>query len=622
VIDDCRRARKFPTWRWKAIAGALTCCAVVLTAHPTAESPYTIAYASFGPLNTAVFVANNDGTQERMLLGNPALDSNPSFTPDGRAVLFTSTRDGSADIYRVQLDGANVERLTTDPAFDDQAVMSPDGARVAFVSSRTGQADIWLLDLRPRRLRNLTNHPGGDYRPAWSPDGQWIAFTTDRDSDGALAHTGADFAPRQATQIYRMRPDGSQTERLTQGERPVGGASWSPDGGAIVFYEAESEDWQVLSRTFPGPAVSSQIVTLEIATGKRTELTTGAGRKLTPQALASGRIAYVRADSEEKPGLQERARNYWSEGIRFTDGSDGPAGVFTNVRWSADGRQMVFQRDVNGKFPPVAKAFSRDPQFQLVRTGFFPAYSPDGRQLACTSTPSGRVRTWLFIMDVDGAKQRVLFNDPNASALAPMWSPAGDRIAFGLGRFFPAAGRYAPAQIAVIGADGSGLRRLTPDDGGNYEFPSWSPDGKRLVLRSATSSSKRLSILDVDSGTLTPLTPDSGSDNLPAWSPKGDVITFTSRRDGDWEVYSIRPDGTGLKRLTRSPGNDAHASWSHDGRWLAFSSARGGFKDEMARGGGGGQGATDIFVMRPDGTDIRRLTDDAAEEGTTAFAWK
>jgi Tol biopolymer transport system component len=215
-----------------------------------------------------------------------------------------------------------------------------------------------------------------------------------------------------------------------------------------------------------------------------------------------------------------------------------------------------------------------------------------------------------------------LFSDPTQSALAPAWAPRSDRIAFGLGAFFPATRRYAPAQIAIINSDGSGLRRLTPDDGGNYEFPSWSPDGRRLVLRAARPDSKGLSILDVDSGTLTPLTPGSGTDNLPAWSPEGDVITFTSRREGDWEIYSIRPDGTGLKRLTRSPGNDAHASWSPDGQWIAFSSARGGFKDEMARGGGGGQGATDIFVMRPDGTDVRRLTDDAAEEGTTAFAHK
>ena len=110
-------------------------------------------------------------------------------------------------------------------------------------------------------------------------------------------------------------------------------------------------------------------------------------------------------------------------------------------------------------------------------------------------------------------------------------------------------------------------------------------------------------------------------DNLAKWSPKGDLIAFTSNRDGDYEIYTIRPDGTGLTRLTNSPGNDAHAAWSPDGKWIAFSSGRGGFKDEMARGGGG-QPTPDIFVMRADGSDVRRLTDDAVEEGTVTFAWK
>lgn len=417
-----------------------------------------------------------------------------------------------------------------------------------------------------------------------------------------------------------MRADGSGLRRVTNGDGPVGGASWSPDGTAIVFYEATVEDWQVLSRTFPGVAAHSQIVAIDVATGARTELTKGPGRKLTPRWLARDRIAYVGADAEEQPGQQKRSRAYWSEGIRFTDGTAGPSGVFTSVAWSADGTRMVYHRDVDETFPPFARTFSRDASFGLVRTGFFPSFSPDGRRLATTTPASGRVRTWLYASDADGANPRVLFDHPTLNALAPAWAPQGDRIAFGLGAFFPAPNRYRPAQIAVIDADGSGLRRLTPDDGGNYEFPSWSPDGTRLVLRTARPDSKGLSILDLDTGALAPLTPGSGTDNLPAWSPLGDAITFTSRRDGDWEIYSIRPDGTGLKRLTHSPGNDAHASWSPDGRWIAFSSARGGFKDEMARGGGGGQGATDVFVMRPDGSDVRRLTDDAAEEGTTAFA--
>jgi Tol biopolymer transport system component len=203
--------------------------------------------------------------------------------------------------------------------------------------------------------------------------------------------------------------------------------------------------------------------------------------------------------------------------------------------------------------------------------------------------------------------------------IGPAWSPDGKAIAFGIGPVQVRPDHFGPAKIVMVNSDGSGLLKLTPDDVGNYQFPSWSPDGKKLVLRVAQPTSKGLSILDVESATLTPLTPGSSSDNLPAWSPSGDTIAFTSNRDGDWEIYSIHPDGTGLTRLTFSAGNDAHSAWSPDGRWLAFGSARGGFRDEMPRGGGG-QGATDIFVMRADGSDVRQLTDDAAEEGTPTFA--
>ena len=129
--------------------------AAVLTRTPSADAPYTVAYASFGPLNSAIFIADADGGHERMLISPSARDSNPSMSPDGQWIVFTSRRNGSADIYRARSDGSDLERLTDDPAFDDQAVVSPDGNQLAFVSSRTGQADIWLLDLRTRRLRNL-----------------------------------------------------------------------------------------------------------------------------------------------------------------------------------------------------------------------------------------------------------------------------------------------------------------------------------------------------------------------------------------------------------------------------------------------------------------------------------
>ena len=610
-----------------ALAGGVFCLSAVMVTLLAAEGPYTIAYATFAPLNTAIFTANSDGTDERRLMTDAGFDANASFSPDTRWVLFSSRRRGSADIYRVRVDGTQLERLTDDVAFDDQPVMAPNGRQIAFVSSRSGQADIWSLDVETRRVQNLTNHPGGDYRPAFSPDGQWIAFTSDRDSDGARAHTGFEFAPLQSTQIYVMHADGSGVRRVTSGETTVGGASWSPDGKAITFFEAAPRDWLILGRTFPSPAVVSQIGQVDVATGVRTTLTTGTGRKLTPQWLADGRIAYLRSDTNEQSGY--RRPDYWSERVQFTDGTAGPSGIFAGLHWSADRQRIVFHRAIERAPAPIARTFSPDPQFRLFRTGAWPSFSPDGRQIVCTDG-SFRVggesefatpHTKVFVMNVDGTKRRVLFESATASALGPVWSPKGDRIAFGVGVNQPRPGRFGPAQIEIVSPEGQRLRELGIDDQGNYHFPSWAPDGKHLVLRVANPSTKGLSILDIDSGRLTALTPDSGADNLPTWSPKGDAIAFTSNRDGDWEIYTIHPDGSRLRRLTSSPGNDAHAAWSPDGRWLAFSSARGGFKDEMARGGGG-QGATDIFVMRADGSDVRRLTDDAAEEGTVAFAWK
>lgn len=96
---------------------------------------------------------------------------------------------------------------------------------------------------------------------------------------------------------------------------------------------------------------------------------------------------------------------------------------------------------------------------------------------------------------------------------------------------------------------------------------------------------------------------------------------FTSDRDGDedFRLYLIRPDGTGLRKLTDTPG-DAHSIWSPDGQWIVFSSARMGFKDERALSEAIPQPYGELFAIRPNGTGLRQLTDNQWEDATPA--WK
>ncbi len=83
-------------------------------------------------------------------------------------------------------------------------------------------------------------------------------------------------------------------------------------------------------------------------------------------------------------------------------------------------------------------------------------------------------------------------------------------------------------------------------------------------------------------------------------------------------LYLIRPDGTGLRKLTDSPG-DAHSIWSPDGQWVVFSSALMGFKDERALSETIPQPYGELFMIRPDGTGLRQLTDNQWEDATPAW---
>ena len=580
----------------------LTFNSAVPAASNPPEGTYTVSFASFGPTRTDLFIARGDGSGVRPLLSETWNNYNAALSHDGKWMTFTSERDGSPDIYRMRIDGRGRELLVGGTAFDDQGVLSPDGNRLAFVSDRSGQPDIWVLNLKTRALTNVTQHPGGDFRPAWSPDGKWLAFSSDRDS----TNPRPSFSILHSTAIYMVRPDGRDLRLIGKTGEFEGSPSWSRDGKTVVFYQTDIANVNsiVNPKRLRG---TTQLMAINIASGERTVLTEGPGEKTSPHWITDKKLAYISGGPEG--------------GLSLMTAPTVLRGEVNSPSWSANGKRMVFHRDAAAAWPPFQRWRSLDPAFKLLRTGVFPSWLPSGKTIVLNDKTAGILHNNIISIAADGKGERTLFHDEKRSALAPEVSPNGKQIAFGLGRFFQNTQGRAMADIAVINMDGTGLTILT-DGSGNYGLPSWSPDGSQIVFRGAGNGEGKdgLLIIDLASNAVRHIPGTFIKDNFPSWSPKGDLISFTSNRDGDYEIYTVRPDGSGLKRLTNIPGNDAHNSWSPDGEWIAFASGTHGFRDEAVLHPYNPQPYGEIYVMRADGSDRRRLTNNQYEEGTPKWA--
>jgi len=583
----------------------------------SAAPPRKISLTRVGgnvPGSLQLFIAAADGSGERPLLAGPHDDYDPAWAPDGQHIVFTSDRNGSGDLFQVNADGSGLTQLTDDPAYDDQAAFSPDGKELVFVSTRGGgYATLWTLDIATKRAQALTSGPGGDFRPAWSPDGKWIAFASGRGKTPPFAE--GRWERLQVTEIYRIHPDGSGLERVTNTGGFCGSPKWMNDNQHVVAYCSTAQQTMDLRRSSPDRGRESRLVSIDMNTGALTDVHAGPGVKTNPSPLPDNDVGYIRKDPTEG-------------GIYYTSGSHGPHGLIRAASWSPDGKRVVFQRRSNPERPPLVKTFSRNPNYELTLAGLLPVFSPSGKQFLTMASGAVNKLAALKLNTPETGKSEVLYQDKKRNAFVGGWSPDGKKVVFSLGGFAaffdgfhsefhtPGDRVEGGAQIAIINADGSGCEELTSGEDNNA-FPSYSPDGRRLVFRSFGKNGQGLRIMNLEDKSVTTLTSDY--DNFPLWSPRGDLIMFARQIDGAYDIFTIHPDGTSLKRLTNGKGNDAHMSWSPDGESIVFASSRMGFKDEVAYTDAP-QPYGEIFVMRSDGTHVEQLTDNQWEDGTPAWA--
>ena len=210
---------------------------------------------------------------------------------------------------------------------------------------------------------------------------------------------------------------------------------------------------------------------------------------------------------------------------------------------------------------------------ELPEIELFPAWSPDGSRLAfvrLADTTSGDL--WLIDADPTAADRHLVqLTDDAGLEFAPAWSPDGASIAY-VGDW-----QGAPA-VWIRAADGSGDPRKVAD--GNW--PSWTPDGTRLLLTVGSDfKATALAYVPVDGGEPEALPLQVANASEAAISPLGEIAFVSSANDyaqddpSTWneDILTVGSDGTGTPvQVTTTPENDHWPpSWAPDGRWLAYS---------------------------------------------------
>ena len=147
----------------------------------------------------------------RRLTNHYAIDTEPTWSPDGRWIYFTSDRGGGPQIYRVASRGGSLSRMTWEGSYNARASVSPDGKQLAFVHGGKGYR-IAVLDLESEQLRIVTDGPQNE-SPSFAPNGRMIIYTTRSGGRDVLATVSL---------------DGDVRQRLVVSDRQVREPSWSP----------------------------------------------------------------------------------------------------------------------------------------------------------------------------------------------------------------------------------------------------------------------------------------------------------------------------------------------------------------------------------------------------------
>ncbi|XP_060961460.1 uncharacterized protein LOC133031798 [Cannabis sativa] len=591
---------------------------------------------------------------ERRLTDGHSVNFNAQFLDeedDTNTIVFVSERTGSPRIYltRPGLPHPRPLPSVSDSLFHDRPIIKKD--RLYFISAHEKPESVFKswsalysasLVQDKGEITRLTPYGCVDYSPAVSSSGKFVAVASygSRTWGGEFNELNTDIVVFDSSDLKN---------RVVVSERG-GWPSWSGDSAIYFHRKADDGWWSIFRVDFPENLSST--TEFPIAPIR---VTPSGLHCFTPAAMHdSGKVAVATRRHSTK---FRHIEIFDVESNTFTPITEtlNPNIHHYNPFVSPDSQSLGYHRFrgqscANGvsKIPRLDQVTSAVKELRMLRVnGSFPSVSPDGDLVAINHEFNDN-GGGLWIVNMDGSKRWTLLK--GRTVFYNSWSPAEKNVIYtSIGPVFQSA--KVTVQIARITFDLSDLygdyrehtiipcdlKILTEEHTGNNAFPSCSPDGKSVVFRSGRSGHKNLYIVDAVNGEfeggIRQLTDGPWIDTMPSWSPKGDLIAFSSNRHNPsdvstFSIYVIKPDGSELRRIhVAGPEGSSevdkerinHVCFSESGEWLLFAANLSGVTAEPVSWPNQFQPYGDLFVMRLDGSGLKRLTCSGYENGTPTW---